>query len=269
MASCLSRPRSHVIHLYALALLAGYEVHVKTGLDGQDTTVSFDAGRTATTSAEKPVLSVICVGMPRTGTTTLKLALEMLGTGHGYHLSVIMEKHIDHCKLWTEAAKSRTADWDHIFRGYGNASDTPVIYFYQELHQHFPNAKFILTKRDPEQWYKSVSSTLGVHMKQLKEETASGIWSSQALLQMLNAVRGDVLDAKDTAITHMREHEENIIKAIPPDQLLIFSVAQGWEPLCKFLEVPVPSVPFPRANDGEQFKVNYLQQQPTVPSSCT
>ena len=104
--------------------------------------------------SKSPPLSVIGLGMPRTGTTTLKTALTMLGLGEGYHYSCMIAKHLDHVPLWTAAALApEKANFDYIFRGYGHACDSPVNYFYEEYVHRFPEVKFILTQRDPEEWW--------------------------------------------------------------------------------------------------------------------
>ena len=206
--------------------------------------------------------------MPRTGTTSIKAGLEILGLGPGYHPSVILHDHLDHCKFWINAANRSTTsddsvDFGAIFRGYGHASGTPVLYFYEEFLRRFPRVKFILTRRDPEEWYASVSRTISHQLRQLERETtaadpaADANSSSREFLGMLKAVRGNALERRDTAVRHMREHEERVRRTIPRDRLLVYEVVQGWEPLCEFLGKPVPDQAFPRTNDAVQFMTTY------------
>lgn len=191
-------------------------------------------------------VSVVGIGMPRTGTTTLKTALEILGLGDGYHLSVIINNP-EHCNLWAEAALNPdSVDLGAILCGYGHASDTPVLYFYEQLMHRFPHTKFILTRRDPEQWYRSISKTI-----------MNGEPETPELARMLQVLRGDSLTSKASALQHMREHEERVLRTIPADRLLVYQVTEGWEPLCTFLGRPKPAVAFPHVNDAASFHETY------------
>lgn len=114
---------------------------------------------TPATPGEKDGLKIIGAGVGRTGTLSLKVALEELGYGPCYHMSELL-KTPQHLALWEAASRDEPIDWNAIFASYQSAVDWPVCSFYEELMQAYPQAKVILTVRDPESWYESASSTI-------------------------------------------------------------------------------------------------------------
>src|SRR5215207_3434894 len=94
-------------------------------------------------------LSVVGAGLGRTGTMSLKLALERVGFGPCYHMKEVFE-HLDaHVPAWDRAANGEWVDWDGLFDGYRAGVDLPVAAFYRELSEHYATAKVILTVRNP------------------------------------------------------------------------------------------------------------------------
>lgn len=210
-------------------------------------------------------LAVIGAGIGRTGTTSLKVALEMLGLGPCYHMTELLAdpSRVGH---WEDAWAGRPVDWEAIFDGFGSAVDFPVYRHWHELSERYPEAKVILTVRDPERWYQSVRETIYMAsrpgpLKML--QLAVRLPFQKKARQILRVLKGSgVLWEKDFdgrfedkahAIAHYEKHVAEVEAGVPRDRLLVYSVKEGWAPLCAFLGVEVPDEPFPRANDRASF----------------
>ena len=194
-------------------------------------------------------LKVIGAGFGRTGTLSVKTALEALGFGPCYHMVELFQKPGAE-EQWEAVARGEPADWNAIFAGYQASVDWPGCTFYRELMQTYPDAKVLLTIREPEKWYESAHSTIfsGIHSR-LAESTHA---------QMLNALVWEgtfngKFEDKDSAIAVFNQHIEDVKQYVPAEKLLVYNVKEGWQPLCAFLAVDVPDKPFPRLNDRDDF----------------
>jgi hypothetical protein len=193
-------------------------------------------------------LSVIGAGFGRTGTMSLKLALEQLGVGPCYHMVEVF-KNPQAPTWWAEAADGKP-DWAKIFQGYSSTVDWPNATFYAELADAYPQAKVILTERDPEAWFASTQATI----------FAGGVPPDidQPFAQMFRKVIARLFDFRmddhDHVIEVYKRHNAQVRAGIPADRLLVYEVARGWEPLCGFLGVPVPDTPMPKVNSTEEFR---------------
>jgi Sulfotransferase domain len=194
-------------------------------------------------------LSVIGAGFGRTGTMSLKLALEKLGFGPCYHMSEVF-KNDKAPGYWEAAADGKPVDWEEVFAGYRSTVDWPSATFYKELADAYPEAKVVLTIRDAESWFASTQAT--IFAPRIFEE-AQGDWG-----RMVLKVVGDLFDRemsnKAKLIDVYQRHNETVQRVIPPERLLVYDLSQGWDPLCRFLEVGVPNEPIPSANSTEDFK---------------
>lgn len=192
-------------------------------------------------------LKVIGAGFGRTGTLSLKLALEQLGFGPCYHMTEVF-KNPAAIEWWGEAADGRP-DWETIFEGYNATVDWPNATFYAELAAYYPDAKVILTERDPEAWFASTQAT--IFPKDLSEDT------DVPFERMVAKVIGRLFDGRmrdhDHVIDVYQRHNARVREVIPADRLLVYEVAQSWAPLCAFLGVPVPDTPMPKVNSREEF----------------
>lgn len=204
-------------------------------------------------------LKVIGAGFGRTGTTSLKEALEALGFDKCYHMGEVFEND-GHAKFWYEASIGQPVNWDELFAGYQATLDWPACTFYKELMVQYPDAKVLLTVRDPERWYDSVFNTIH-RMSQILPGWL-GWFSSDVRLGMNmfhNLVWKETFHGKFTdkqyTIDIFNQHIAEVKRIVPPERLLVYEVKQGWEPLCDFLNLPIPpDKPFPHANDREQFQ---------------
>lgn len=200
------------------------------------------------------MLEVIGAGFGRTGTLSLKAALERLGFGPCHHMLGMLEKP-DEIPMWRDAAQGRPVDWDRVYRGYRSSVDWPGARFWRELVDHYPEAKVILSLRDPQRWYDSALGT--IHRAAMDASPAA----SPLLAEMREMSREVVWDGlfegrftdRAHAVKVFEAHIEEVRAHVPAERLLVFEVAQGWEPLCGFLGAPVPDEPFPRRNDQEEF----------------
>ncbi|WP_298071051.1 sulfotransferase family protein [Oleiagrimonas sp.] len=197
-------------------------------------------------------LTVIGAGIGRTGTYSLKLAIHQLWLGPCHHMEEVLKNMPTQVPLWS-AAVAGHPDWERLYDGYVSAVDWPTACFFRELHTAYPDAKFILTQRSPESWADSFSSTI----YKLLGERAEGPPEMKEWLEMSSGVIArtgfpEGLD-RDGLIQSFEAHLEAVKQTIPAQQLLVYEVKQGWGPLCAFLDKPVPSEPFPRTNDREEF----------------
>lgn len=212
-------------------------------------------------------LEVIGAGHGRTGTLSLKAALEELGFGRCYHMVELLAQPQE-VSYWEAAEKGESVDWDALFEGYRSGVDFQVFRHYGALAQHYPDAKVILTVRDPEKWYESALSTIyraGPPPLQ-KALLALRLPFSPRLRKLIRVFRlsgnvwrkdfGGRFEDKAYALKTFEAHVEAVKRTIPEERLLVYEVGEGWEPLCAFLNVPVPDKPFPHLNDRLSFGQN-------------
>jgi hypothetical protein len=197
-------------------------------------------------------IKIIGVGVGRTGTYSLKLAINQLGYGPCHHMEEVLKNIEIQVPLWSETLKGNM-NWSTNYDGFKSAVDWPTAGFFRELIKEYPTAKYILTERNPEDWADSFGSTI----YKLVEGRDKAPEKMHNWLNMVNEVlikSGFPPGMKtDGLINGFIAHNKAVRDIIPEEQLLIFQVKDGWEPLCKFLNVPVPKVPFPNTNNREEF----------------
>ena len=201
-------------------------------------------------------LKIIGAGFGRTGTLSLKLALEQLGFNPCYHMLEVF-KHPEHIPCWQAAADNVLPDWTTLFAGYHAAVDWPACTFWKSLADTFPDAKVILTYRDPEKWYQSMLDTIYQSLiTPSKPEDSAELTAHRKMTRqlILHNSFGGRLDDKNHAIAVYQAHIKQVKAQLPPERLLIYQVIQGWLPLCDFLGCPVPDSPFPQVNSTEEFQ---------------
>lgn len=195
---------------------------------------------------------VIGVGVGRTGTYSLKLAINRLGLGPCHHMDEVLHNMPVHVPLWSAAAAGE-ADWSRLYDGYESAVDWPTACFYRELVGEFPSARFVLTQRDPEKWADSFGATiykLLAGKDDAPEEMRAWLNMAGDVIAKTGFPQG--LD-RDELIQAFIAHNDAVKNTIPTGQLLEFEVKEGWEPLCTFLGAPIPAEEFPRTNHREEF----------------
>jgi hypothetical protein len=199
-------------------------------------------------------LQVIGAGLGRTGTMTLKTALEQLGLGPCHHMVEVFANIASQGPFWRAVAGGAVPDWDAGFAGYASSVDWPSAHYYKALAAHWPKAKVILSRRDPQRWYESMSETILKAMASYPAPSGGAREHPMRFANMIVAEQtfgGDF--SRDNVIATFERHNAEVVASIPADRLLVFEAAQGWQPLCDFLGVPVPDAPFPRTNSREEF----------------
>lgn len=196
-------------------------------------------------------MKVLGAGFGRTGTLSLKNALEKIGVGPCYHMLEVFPRP-DHVAMWHRLAFEGSMDWDLVFRDFKSTVDWPAARWWREMARHYPDAKVLLSVRDPEAWYKSMTDTIYQPMKSPVPTSVPELVRLQNEM-VRKAILGDTFDNrfedKAHALEVFRRHTQEVRDTIDPKRLLVFDVREGWEPLCRFLEVPVPGDAFPRLND--------------------
>jgi Sulfotransferase domain len=210
-------------------------------------------------------VKVIGAGFGRTGTWSLKVALEMLGFGPCYHMTEVFA-HPGHADLWVSAWREELVDWEGVVGDYEVSVDWPACTFYEELMDQNPGAKVLLSVRDPESWYESTRATVYELSKLLDSSTLARLVFGLSSLLVFGGFAGgrsslvnDIIwqgtfhghfEDKAYAIEVYNQHNDEVKRRVPPERLLVYEVKEGWEPLCAFLGIPVPEEPFPRLNDA-------------------
>jgi hypothetical protein len=194
-------------------------------------------------------LKVIGAGLGRTATFTMKFALEHVGYGPCYHMSEVLAHGRRNVPLWLDVIAGKP-DWNEIFDGFAATTDYPACTYWRELADFYPEAKVLLTVRDADSWFDSVSETIFSPRMQ-------GSLAGSPVEAMMNGVcfdplgGGDVTDRAFMTDWFERRNQE-VIDTIPGERLLVYSPKEGWDPLCAFLGVPVPAEPMPRVNSPDE-----------------
>jgi hypothetical protein len=198
-------------------------------------------------------MKLIGAGFGRTGTMSIKKALEQLGCGPCYHMKIALFRY-DHLRFFLRAWRGKKVNWKRFYRRYNSAVDWPTCSFYKQLMAEYPDARVLLNVREPEDWYDSMKETINTIvpvfpwwfpriMTTIHDEI---IWNGN--------LQGAFNDREKTIEVYKAWIEE-VKAAVPPEKLLVFNVKEGWKPLCDFLGVPVPEDrPFPKKNDRKSFK---------------
>lgn len=212
-------------------------------------------------------IKIIGAGFPRTGTTSLKRSLEMLGYTKTYHMKELLV-HPDKLHHWLELEENRTTDWDTLYDGYQATVDFPGYPYYKEHMERYPDAKVILTVRPFEKWYESAYNTVWQAGPQNLQQKLAMMWrmaTSSRIRKVIPCIKmvkrvfwekqfeGRFLD-KEFAKSVWDRHIEEVKNYVPEDKLLVYDVRDGWAPLCSFLGMPEPTEPLPHLNKKENFK---------------
>jgi len=205
-------------------------------------------------------IKVIGAGFGRTGTLSLKFALEKLGYDKCYHMLEVYGNP-GHTDVWLQAAQGQMPDWNALFAGYQATVDWPSCNFWQAQMQTYPDAKVILTRRDPQQWYTSVMNTIwpATQASMARGAPAARQGAEMACALIWDGIFAGRMDDRDWVIECYEAHNAKVIDTVPPERLLIYEPGQGWAPLCAFLDVAIPDEPYPRVNSTDEFRARHTQ----------
>ena len=221
-------------------------------------------------------LLIIGAGLGRTGTLSTRSALKQL-LGHPcYHGAVPFSERPDHVAPWVEIFSSgrlRPEIAKELLTGYSAGLDLTIFTWYKELMEIYPDAKVLLTVRDPERWFASYSYFHNIVFRTLIQQPYSGVmtamglgyfikFSREVLLSptmpgILGRVNRAMLAGKEEAVEVFNSHLAEVKAHVPADRLLVFDVKDGWEPLCNFLDMPIPDKPFPNVNDTAMMRFSF------------
>lgn len=197
-------------------------------------------------------MRVIGAGLGRTGTNSLKLALEQLLGGPCYHMFELFQRPQD-AAVWQAGVDGKPADWHALFDGWAATVDWPGAPLFDQLADAFPEAKVLLSVRDGDAWYRSMDSTIFALMRASAEsgtppdDTGRMVQSQFAKWLTLN------FDDKAEVLAAFDRHNQRVRDTIPADRLIEWHTGEGWESICAGLDLPIPEAPFPHANAGEDF----------------
>lgn len=204
------------------------------------------------------MVDVIGAGFGRTGTASLKEALEMLGYGPCHHMTEVIQNP-DTAAGWIAALTGDASVLPSLVGKYRATQDFAGALLWREMMELYPDAKVLLSVRDPKEWYDSARATilnqdLRRHLEQAVEPGARKMADMLLSLTDAMAARGFRTDlGEQETIAVFERHNEAVRAAVDPEKLLVYEVRQGWEPLCAFLGVDVPDEPFPRGNEAGVF----------------
>jgi hypothetical protein len=217
-------------------------------------------------------MKVIGAGFGRTGTMSLKAALEQLGFGPCYHMTEVFARP-EHTNFWLSAWRGEPVDWEGVLGEYEATLDWPACTFYEELMERNPGAKVLLSVRDPERWYESTRSTIYEMSVEIPRSSLYHIgYTLISLVIFRGSRRFELADEiiwdgtfdgrfedEAYAVGIYERHNAEVQSQVPADRLLLFDVKQGWGPLCDFLGVEEPEGPFPHTNDTAQMQRMLLE----------
>lgn len=203
-------------------------------------------------------LQVIGAGLGRTGTMSLKLALQRLLGAPCYHMVEVFERP-DHVAYWHAATLGQMPDWQHVLDGYAAAVDWPAAAFWPELSEAFPDALVVHSIRDSEAWWRSANETIFANL----DSAPSTEWRAMIEALLTNRFSGDLTD-RDACIAAFEHHNARVRATVPSTRRLEWHASQGWEPLCSTLGVPIPDEPFPCVNTREEWAARHSAPQVAI-----
>lgn len=202
-------------------------------------------------------LQLIGAGLPRTGTMSLKLALERLLGAPCYHMIELLQEHPEHFTVWADAFEGRPPDWDAFLAPYAAGVDMPLAARWEELAALYPDAPVLLSQREsPQAWWRSMDRTVLAQMRRMRDAGPGPDAPpdmGRAMSQMMSDVVTDPDDAESVMAGYQR-HLDHVRATVPAHRLVEWQPGDGWEPLCAALGVPVPGEGFPHENTTADFQ---------------
>jgi hypothetical protein len=209
-------------------------------------------------------LKVVGAGVGRTGTHSLKVALQQLLGAPCYHMVEVFQ-HPEHVPAWHAAARGEAVDWAGLMEGYAAAVDWPASAFWPELAAANPDALIILSVRDPEAWWRSTQNTIFSRITDTAPPEMAD-WHAMVMDMMASRFTTELHD-KEKGLAAFNYHNDAVKAGAPADRLLVWTATDGWEPICKALGLPVPAEPFPVTNTTEEFQARHAA--PPVPATAS
>ena len=203
-------------------------------------------------------LKVIGAGFGRTGTDSMREALDMLGFGPCHHMFEVIGNE-EQKRLWRAFVAGTPTGWDQLFAGYSSCVDWPSAYYWPDLIRAYPEAKVILTHRSAESWWASFEKTILDGLHKSTDPASLGL----ALIKA--QVFGGRPDDRGHAMALYEANVNAVKTTVPKERLLIHELGDGWGPLCEFLGVPTPTQPYPSRNSASEFQFDKRRDAPAKP----
>ncbi len=201
-------------------------------------------------------MKVIGCGFGRTGSMSMKIALEQLGCGPCHHMEEVILNPTEQLPYWLSASKGENVNWDDALKGYESCVDWPTAAYWPVLAEHFPDAKILLTTRTAESWYNSISKTIfKIINDRANAAPADNPDPFDEMLRLMiveNTFKGDISD-RSHCIDVFNKNVQSVKDTFGGDRLFVYTIGDGWEGLCQWLDVPIPDTPFPRTNNQQEF----------------
>lgn len=200
-------------------------------------------------------LRVVGSGLGRTGTKSLKEALELLLGEPCYHMMECFG-HPDHPQRWKEAIEGGEVDWDALFDGFGATVDWPSAACWKELAAAYPDALILHSERPADAWFTSADRTILEGFKKPRDEwdePGTNPWLDMAVAMFEQTFTPDFLD-RDAAVAAVEAWNADVRATADPERLLIWQPGDGWDPICTALGIDVPDTPFPHTNSTAEFR---------------
>ena len=208
-------------------------------------------------------MRLIALGLGRTGTTSLRIALKELGYNDTYHMMSASVENPPDCLMWQDALAAKfdgrgkfgREEWDQLLGHCQAVCDWPATAFAKELIETYPEAKILVTTRDVDSWYRSTLKTVNWRVNDPKLRWLARVdWAAGLYYPMLRKFWDCFfVDFENLGKERFQNYYQEIRNLVPPSQLLEYRVSSGWKPLCDYLGEPVPATPFPHSNDQDTF----------------
>lgn len=205
-------------------------------------------------------IKVIGAGLGRTGTMSLKAALEYLLGAPCYHMVELFKHLEEHTPLWHAAARGEKVAWDHLFTGYSATVDEPSSILWKELVAYYPDALVILSKRDAVSWWKSASATILAKVSKAPTEPPEQVAWHNLLMDLYKQVHPNGITDPELTQQSFLSHMRQVEATVPQHKLLVWEAGDGWEPICKALNLAVPDEPFPNTNSTKEFLARQFEK---------
>jgi hypothetical protein len=204
---------------------------------------------------ERVTLRVVGAGLGRTGTNSLKVALEQLLEGPCYHMFEVIQRPSD-TPVWHAAALGESVDWEALFADYVATVDWPAAAYWREIHAANPDALVLLSTRDSaETWWGSMSRTIVATLSRpVPAEETEDVKRRAMIVEMMKARFTADFANREAAIAAYEAHNEEVRRSVGPERLIEWQPSNGWEPICAALELPAPPTPFPHENTTDDFR---------------
>ena len=213
-------------------------------------------------------MKLIGAGLPRTATSSQKAAMDILGLSPCYHMQEVFAD-LDEAVKWNAALDSTEALED-VTAGYESVIDYPGSYHWRALMDIYPDAKVLLSVRSGESWAKSMHDTiwamlwgdnlLGHITKTHCDVDPKYDFYIKTMKSMWERAKLSGPDATlESMATAMEAYNQDVIASVPEDRLLVWAIGDGWEPICEFMDLPVPTEPFPHINESAGFEAGIVR----------